>query len=208
MVRLILLVLASNTLPYNVRKFTIYVNARAGFSSNFEALETSSRGTANDITKLAVDKNDPYFASLLAVFIISHVGGISKKHLTGDNKVITSTARYYIYYHMKRFTDDPRKMSPFITEDLKALVRNNIQTKRIWTNKFEYTRTEINYWYSHHPNKQNVRHYMYRMSCNNTGVLGIDYQEASKIANNSDTNWRRFIKEDSDGLTQTGQKLF
>ena len=46
------------------------------------------------------------------------------------------------------------------------------------------------------------------MSSNNTGVLGIDYQEVSKIANSSDTDWMRFIKEDSDDLTQTGQKLF
>ena len=46
------------------------------------------------------------------------------------------------------------------------------------------------------------------MSSNNTGVLGIEYQEVSKIENNSDTDWIRFIKEDSDGLTKIGQKLF
>ena len=46
------------------------------------------------------------------------------------------------------------------------------------------------------------------MSKNHTGVLGIDYQEVSKIENNNDTDWIRFIKEDSDGLTKIGQKLF
>ena len=46
------------------------------------------------------------------------------------------------------------------------------------------------------------------MSSNNTGVLGIDYQEVPKIVNDSDTNWMCFIKKDSDGLTKTGQKLF
>ena len=45
-------VLAPNSLPYNVRKFTIYVNGRVGFLSNFEALKTSWEGTANDITKV------------------------------------------------------------------------------------------------------------------------------------------------------------
>ena len=101
--------LSSATLPYNYRKFTIYVNARSGFTSNFDALTTSWKGTANDITKMDVNKDDPYFASLLAVHTISHVGGISRKHLTGGNNVIRSIARYYIYYHMKRFTDDPQK---------------------------------------------------------------------------------------------------
>ena len=158
--------------------------------------------------KAAVDKDDPYFASLLAACIISHVSGISRKHLTGDNKVITSIARYYVYYHMKRFTDDPRKMSPYITDDLKEVVKANLQTKRIWTDKFVYTRAEISYWYSQQPNRHNIRNYRYRMSSNNNGVLGIDYQEVSKIVNNSDTDWMSFIKEDSDGLTKTGQKLF
>ena len=111
-------VLAPNSLPYDVRKFTIYGNDRVGFLSNFDALKTSWEGTVDDITKAAVDKDDPYFASLLAACIISHVGGISRKHLTGDNKVITSIAGYYIYYHMKRFTSDPRKMSPYITETI------------------------------------------------------------------------------------------
>ena len=48
------------------------------------------------------------------------------------------------------------------------------------------------------------------MSKNHTGVLGIDYQEVSKVENNSDTDWMCtcIIKEDSDGLTKTGQKLF
>ena len=71
-------VLASSSLPYNFRKFTIYVNANSGFTSNFDALSTSWKGNANDITKIAVDKDYPYFASLLAAYIISHVGGMSR----------------------------------------------------------------------------------------------------------------------------------
>ena len=109
---------------------------------------------------------------------------------------------------MKRFTDDPRKMSPYITDDLKELVKANLQTKRIWTDKFVFTRANISYWYSQQPNRHNIRNYRYRMSSNNTGVLGIEYQKVSKIVNGSDTDWMCFIKEDSDGLTKTGQKLF
>ena len=153
-----------------MRKLTIYVNKRVGFTSNFDSLKTSWEGTANDI--------------------------------------ITSIARYYIYYHMKRFTDDPRKMSSYITDDLKGIVKSNLQTKTTWVDKFEYTRENISLWYRQHPNRHNIRNYRYRMSKNHTGVLGIDYQEVSKVENNSDTDWMCFIKEDSDGLTKTGQKLF
>ena len=199
--------ISSSSLPYNYRKFTIYVNANSGFTSSFDALSTSWKGNANDITKAAMDKDDPYFASLLAAYIISHVGGMSRKHLTGDNNVVTSIARYCIYYHMKRFTGTPEKMSPYITQDIKRGIQQNIPHKRVWVHKFQRTRAGINYWYSRHANKHNIRNYRYRMSANNTGVLGIDYEEVSKVVNDSDNDWMKFIKDDSDGLTKTGQIL-
>ena len=45
------------------------------------------------------------------------------------------------------------------------------------------------------------------MTKNNAGVLRINYEEVSKTVNNSDTDWMRFIKDDSEGLTKTGQVL-
>ena len=93
-------------------------------------MTTSWKGTANDITNTAMDKDDPYFASLLAAYIISHVGGISRKHLAGDNNVSTSIARYYIYYHMKRFTGTPEKMSSYITNDIKKLFKKISRLKK------------------------------------------------------------------------------
>ena len=46
------------------------------------------------------------------------------------------------------------------------------------------------------------------MSHNNTEILGIEYEEVSKTVNDSDTDWMQFIKDNSDGLTKTGQVLF
>ena len=57
---------SSSSLPYNYRKFTIYVNANSGFTSNFDALSTSWKGNANDITKIAVDKDDPAFCIVIS----------------------------------------------------------------------------------------------------------------------------------------------
>ena len=45
------------------------------------------------------------------------------------------------------------------------------------------------------------------MTANNTGVLGIEYEEVSRVVNDSDNDWMKFIKDDSDGLTKTGQVL-
>ena len=206
-------VLSSGTLQlytgtYNYRKFTIYINARSGFTSNFDTLTTSWEGFVNDITKMTVDKDDPYFASLLSAYIISHVGGVSRKHLTGDNNVITSIARYYIYYHMKRFTGTPGKISPYITQNIQKIIQKNIPHKLIWVHKFERTRANLNYWHSHHPNKGNIRNYRYRMTKNNTGVLGIDYEEVSKVVNDSDNDWMKFIKDDRTVLQKRDKSYY
>ena len=98
-------------------------------------------------------------------------------------------------------------MSSYITNDIKEIIQKNIPSKKIWIKKFDHTRADINYWHSHHANKNNIRNYRYRMTKNNTGVLGIDYEEVSKTVNDSDTDWMRFIKDDRDGLTKTGQVL-
>ena len=45
------------------------------------------------------------------------------------------------------------------------------------------------------------------MTKNNTGVLGIDYEEVTKVVNDSDMVWMCFMKDNSDGLTKTGQIL-
>ena len=108
---------------------------------------------------------------------------------------------------MKRFTENPQKMSSYITNDIKKLIQKNIPSKKIWVKKFERTRADINDWYSHHANKHNIRNYKYRMTANNSGGLGIKYEEVSQIVHDYDTDWMRFIKDDSDGLTKTGQVL-
>ena len=109
---------------------------------------------------------------------------------------------------MKRFTEDPRKMNSYITSEVKELIKTNLQTKtRGLTSSYAHVKTSvcgINNTLTRH----NIRNYKYRMSRNHTGVLGIDYQEVSPVENNSDSDWMSFVKEDSDGLTKTGQKLF
>ena len=46
------------------------------------------------------------------------------------------------------------------------------------------------------------------MTKNNTGVLGIEYEKVDVVTNKSNDDRKTFIKEDGDGLTKTGQKLF
>ena len=136
----------TSPLPYDVARFNIYVTKDDSFPSNFQDLDIAWKGT--DIRKVSVDENDPYFCSLLAACVISHVGGISRKHFQENApKIVTSIARYCVYYHLKRFLKDPRKLGPYLTEDLRDLVKNNLRVRKVWKRKFVRTKENISLWY-------------------------------------------------------------
>ena len=98
---------------------------------------------------------------------------------------------YFVYYSMKRFTEDPRKMVSHFTSEIKKLVKANLQTKTIWKRKFVRTREEISLWHKEQSGRR-IRNYRYVFSKNNTGVLGIEYEEVDLVTNKSDDDW---IKE-------------
>ena len=79
--------LSDGMLSFVPTQFKIFVNTAnaershsVAFLSNFEPLETQWENTSDskDITKVKVDRNDPYFASLIAAYIISKKSGICK----------------------------------------------------------------------------------------------------------------------------------
>ena len=204
-------VLNLDSFPYNILKFKIYVTDNENFFRNFEKLETNWQGTEKDITKVSVKEDDPYFCSLLAACVISHVGRISRKHLRENenvSKIVTSIARFAVYYHLKRFLKNPERLGSYITEDLRELVKNNLRVRKIWKRKFVRTKANLSYWYSQQENKENIRNYRYVYGSKFSGVLGIEYEEIDHVVPNDDEkDWMVFVKEDSDGLTKTGQKL-
>ena len=136
---------------------------------------------------------------------------MSRKHLqenANTPKIVTSIARYCVYYHLKRFLKDPSKLSPYLTEDLRDLVKNNLRVRKIWKRKFVRTKENISLWYSQQENKQNIRNYRYVSGSVFSGVLGIEYEEIDLVLpQNAETDWMSFVKENSDGLTKSGQKL-
>ena len=122
-------------------------------------------------------------------------------------KIVTSIARFAVYYHLKRFLKDSGTISSYLTEDLRELVKNNLRVRKIWKRKFVRTKANLGYWYSQQENKENIRNYRYVYGSVFGGVLGIEYEEVGLvIPNDVEKDWMSFVKENSDGLTKTGQK--
>ncbi len=120
-------------LGYTLNKFKIYITDTEYFVPNFPAVsedwqkgKTINEVTGLDIKKRSFDyKNDPYFTMLCATYVASFLCGVSIQHLTESEntpKIITSMARYHLYYQIRRFMKDPslpRRYSSYFEKPVK-----------------------------------------------------------------------------------------
>ena len=140
----------SGGLPFNVTQFSIFVTNTKNFTSNFESLDTTLKdeGKVKDVRKAKVDKDDPYFASLIAAYVLSQKGGVSLEHLEENPKIpkIISIARFYVCYHIQRFLRDRTKLSRFVTQNDLKVIKKNIPTQTFWETKYHHGKEIIKYW--------------------------------------------------------------
>ena len=184
--------IGKGVLPSRPNHFRIFVNSEQSFLFATEPLNIKWTNSSNvkDITKVKVDKEDPYFASLMAAFIISQKSGICSKHLRGDAsipKIVTSVLRFYVYYHMKRFLRSPDKMDKYVTKEMLDVIQQNLPVKKVWTKKYHQGKETISAWLRTQPNKENIRnarHYGGGVG----GVIGIEYEEVSEVLPMDESN--------------------
>ena len=194
---------------FDPTSFRIFVNGDQSFLFN-STLNTSWRNVSKtkDVTKTSVDKTDPYFASLIAAYVISQKTGICTKHFQSSSdvhNVVTSLMQFYIVYNMKRFLRSPTKLTKYVDAKVLADIRKNLPTKKVWVKKYHQGKETISAWLRTQPNKANIRnvkHYGGGIG----GVIGIEYEEVDKVLPmNEATDWQKFIRDDSQGITKTGQ---
>ena len=86
-----------NSLDLNVNSFEIYVMDDLFFEVNLPKLEIKNNENSNDY------KDNSYLAALFAAYIATYSCGISEEQFNYDGpKIITSIARYHLYFHMRR----------------------------------------------------------------------------------------------------------
>ena len=187
-----------------VNSFKIYVTNDLYFDVNFPKFDIKNNETSNDYM------DNSYLASLFAAYILTYTCGISTEHLIYNGltpRIITSIARYHIYYHMKRFLRQPGKMSKYITKDMKKLIMNNKPEVYKWTKEFHSGKEQLGYWISKQP-RGSIKDAKVVMGSGNSGQLGISYMKKGAQTIKSLDDYKLFIAKKSDGLTKTGQLLF
>jgi len=115
--------------------------------------------------------------------------------------------RFYVYYHMKRFLTRPRLMDTFLTPSDIKTIRDNIPIRKEWTTKHKQTKELISIFLNEKKKEgKEVRSARY-YGMGYGGVVGIRYEEVTKITNQSDEDWKKFIQSDTFGIMQKGQLL-
>ena len=198
--------------PFDLNHFRIFVNSGQSFSFQTAAPNTKweNSGNVKDIRTADLNKDDPYFASLMAAYVISQKTGICTKHLREDPevpKIMTSIIRFYVWYHMNRFLRYPEKMSKYLTNDALDFIKKNLPVKKIWKKKYHYGKETVSAWLRTQPNQANIRKAK-NYGSKYGGAIGIMYEEVDQVLPSDEVNdWKKFFLTDSDGIRKTGQLL-
>ena len=205
--------------PFDLNHFRIFVNSDQSFSFqtaavNSETTKWKNSENVKDIRTVGSfdgeSRSDPYFASLMAAYIISQKTGICKKHLREDPgvpKIVTSVLRFYVWYHMSRFLRYPEKMSKYLLSEDSNFIKRELPVKKIWKKKYHYGKETISAWLRTQPNRANIRNAK-NYGSKYGGAIGILYEEVDSVIPADPTNdWKKFFLTDSNGIRKTGQLL-
>jgi hypothetical protein len=193
---------SNTTTTRKVNYIKIYVTSDQFFEITLPGFDISN-GSSNDY------KDNTYLAALFAAYITTYSCGISTEHFEYNSKtpeIVTSIARYHLYYHMRRFIRQPGKMSRFVTLGIKTIITNNKPVVYEWSKeKFHQGQENVGYWVSKQP-PGTIRNAWSKMS-RYGGQVGIYYQKRGAQTIRSLDDYKLFIADKSNGLTKTGQLL-
>ena len=182
--------------------FKIYVNDEKYFMSKFPEFDIK-----NDQSKFFTLDN-PYFTACCAAFCATYLCGISVKHFTSKDPLISTIAKYHFYYLMKKFLRSPQKLNTHMSDEHYELIRKHIPVKYIWHWEFDQTRERLDLWLrKKHHGGVTVKDY-YTSQSKYGGQIGIHYMKRLGRTYHSLNDYELFIARKSNGLTPLGQLLF
>ena len=174
------------TTNMDINKIKIYVTDDKWFLSDLSPYTITNT--------LSTDyKKNPFLASLLAAYVTTYVCGISTKHFEYNDHtpgIITSMARYHLYYHMSRFLRDPSKLERYMSHII-PFVRRHTPYVEIWEDSFYKTDMTLNEWYEWAKNRDpKVRNYSYDKKRG-----GVKYQSLSGTRNGHATKIKNLAEK-------------
>ena len=218
------------TIKWNhyAHSFNVFVDEKSFFNTSSGAggnmLSKIENSIEIDGVDVKFDHSKPYFAAFCGAYIATYLCGITTDHLTPNNNtysVITSIMNFHLYYCIRKYMYDPRRLIPYM--DKLGPVKNHIPITGTWEKKItSYNVTydkglewEKNNWIKSRGSSSNpIRNVTNAPIMTVNGFLKgirVNYEErvSAKLVSKSD--YRRFVcaplTDPPYGLTDTGLLL-
>ena len=177
-------------LTYDINVFKIYVNKKDYFMSNLPPLNIKTKN--NDSWSL----KEPYYQSLVGIWIATYASGISIEHLTFSPEVpkqITSLMRFHLYFTVRRIMKEietsKEKDIKYIMNKYKANFLKDHTPKWTWQEVIGYKKEHLG---------QDVV---------DINKYGHKHGPGVGFIRNVKNEYKKFVPKVSNGLTIQGTEL-
>ena len=177
------------------------------FYENLDNLKWLNTENVKDIRKSKFNINENFFNAVAAMYVLTWKSGFSLENITEkrNTNVITSLAKFHLYFWFKRFQKQPSLLEKHLTRDDYKFLMDKLKLYHTYTHKYEQTGRiwglqiqKLNARYGR-GNWRNLR---------STGKYhsGYTFEVIDKtLPVNAEKQYIRFIRPKSNGLNSLGQ---
>ena len=197
--------------PETFFNFKAYVDEKnffmTKFYENLDNLKWLNTEKVKDIRKSKFNINENFFNAVAAMYVLTWKSGFSLENISEkrNSNVITSLAKFHLYFWFKRFQKQPSLLEKHLTRDDYKFLMNKLKLYHTYTHKYEQTGRiwglrvqKLNAHYGR-GNWRNLR---------STGRYhsGYTFEVVDKtLPVNAERQYFRFIRPKSNGLNSLGQ---
>ena len=200
-----------DTLDWDFFNFKAYVDEKnffmTKFYENLDNLKWLNTEKVKDIRKSKFNINENFFNAVASMYVLTWKSGFSLENITcgRNSNVITSLAKFHLYFWFKRFQKQPSLLEKHLTRDDYKFLMNKLKLVGTYEHKYEQTGRiwglEIN--------ELNRRYGIGRWrNLRSTGRYASGY--TFEVVNGyvpagPENQFKRFIRPKSNGLNSLGQ---
>ena len=200
-----------DTLDWDFFNFKAYVDEKnffmTKFYENLDNLKWLNTKKVKDIRKSKFNINENFFNAVAAMYVLTWKSGFSLENISEkrNSNVITSLAKFHLYFWFKRFQKQPSLLEKHLTRDDYKFLMNELKLTHTYKHKYEQTGRiwglqvqKLNARYGR-GNWRNLR---------STGRYHSGYTfevVVSTFPVGPENQFKRFIRPKSNGLNSLGQ---
>ena len=174
-----------------------------------DELKWKNTHKVKDIRKSKFDINENFFNAVASMYVLTWKSGFSLENInySKNSKIVQSLSKFHLYFWFKRFQKQPDLLRRHLDASDYKFLMSRLRVYHTYLNKFDHTSQvwgnqikDLNKKYGH-ANWKNLR-----VHNSHYGQIGFSYEIIDKtLPVNPENQFKRFIREKSNGLNSLGQ---